>query len=230
MFEIGILVMAAKVGRYNLNTDFWFPVAAGVFVAVISVTISEYRQARRNSRLRFREVDMQIQMKGPDAGEVVWRLPVTNVGSRPALELTGEVSMVEDNGVARVGLVTAPLNWRHNPREVFIRSVFRSQIAYLDVCQWALESEARPILSNSPVMGIRDSNELPNDSVRLRIDFFQQSGQRIEVWIKMKLCEPDFRSSSVLIESVTRYRRVLFFEWPTIRRIESDVWKFSGTW
>jgi hypothetical protein len=222
-------LLNAQVIHYNLGTDLWFPVAVGVLVAVISVTISEYRQARRNSRLRFRQIEMQVQVIG-SLESVVWRMPITNVGSRPALELTTEVSIIEDAGVVRAGIVVAPLNWMHNPAGLFSRSVFRSQVAYLDICQWNKGLTIRPILSNSPVMGIRGSSELRSNSERVRIDFFQHSGQRIEVWVQMELDEIDFQSSSVFIESVTRFRRFLFFQWPTRRGVPSDFLDFSGTW
>jgi len=163
----------------------------------------------------------------------LWRLPVVNFGSRPARSATTEVKEVEDNGVMRVGVVAAPLNWMHNPNGIYTRDIFRTQVAYLDICQWTPEFQPRPVLSNSPVAGVPLSNGLPEDNVKIKVEFYQESGQHADVRIALTLDAEHFENSIVEIVRVVRQRRLLFLTWPkeiNSAKASSDFDGIVGTW
>lgn len=240
MPEMLILTVASQSASSDW-TNFGLPVAAGVLVAVFSVVFSEYRQARRNSVLRFRPVERHVQTVNVrlsnnterEVEQYVWRLPAVNTGSRPARSVTTELKEIKEAGGLRAGVVAAPLNWMHNPPGIFTREIFRRQVAYLDVCQWTRYYEPRPVLSNSPVMSMPMSNALPEDQAILRIEFYQESGQRADVIVKLKLHAADFAASEVQIAQVIRERRFVVLFWKTVAnapKSSSLLDGVAGTW
>jgi hypothetical protein len=238
-------LLSTATSQHVASSDGWgnfgLPVAAGIIVAIFSVWLSEYRQARRNSRLRFQPVEFHTQtaelalpvgtMQTVD--QYVWRLPVINLASRPAHDVTTQLQEIVDLDALRPEVVAAPLNWMHNPAGIYTRDIFRSQVAYLDIFQWTRQMQPRPVLCNSPVMGIPQSNSLPVDEVRLKIELYQVSGQRIDVYLILHLIPEDFAHSSLRIWRVVREHRFLMKTWfrETRSIVASSRFKgVAGTW
>lgn len=204
----------------TITGEFFLPMLTGALVAVFAVVLSEYVQTRHFSKLQFGEVelhrqfvpildDYRLPVYDDDGNEMtiesyVWRLRVSNVGRYPAYDVTTELAKIYDEGQLRPDVVVAPMNWMHNPPGSFLRDIFGSQSAYLDICQWTRYAIDIPMLSNTPVSGIAQSNELRSGETTLLIRFFQRSGQRIDVEIAIQLDRADPSMTVARLVKTTR--------------------------
>jgi hypothetical protein len=169
--------------------------------------LSEYRQANRHSKLRFFEVEEHNQNVVLPFS--IWRLPIENFKIHPAYGCTADLESIEEEDAFRPQVVVAPLNWMHNPSQIFERDIYFGQRAYLDICQWSPIEMANPVLCNSAVMNIPDSNELRISPTHVEILLYQKSGQRIRIRIEISWNAATRTMEHVQIVRITRTYRLL---------------------
>lgn len=140
-----VLFQSRSTSNFSLWNILVIPLVIGLVVALVTVWSTEYVQTHRHSNLQFLPIMRMRQTwvgdKPEDSGTAYfWRLPIVNTSSHPARSAVTQLSAIRDNGTNRSGVIASPFNWMHNPPAIFDREIFRSQVAYLDICQWSERS------------------------------------------------------------------------------------------
>jgi len=161
-------------------------IVVGVLVAVIAVRLSGNAQLHRFSILQLYPIQKHEQVTNRTS--TFWRLPIENVGKHTCFSATAEVVEIVDRDSRRQGVIIAPLNWAHNPPNIYTKDISPNQIAYLDICQWD-NSVVPPKISNPTVSSISNSSDLNVESESIGLRLFQRSGQVIEVRIGLTWVE-----------------------------------------
>lgn len=154
----------------------------GVVVAIITVLLTE--QAFLNRRSNLVEVGIVLN---PQQSQYVWRLQLVNKGRYPARNVRADVERLLSESSQRT-IVVSPLNWAHNPGDIYTRDIFPNQTAYLDICVAYITPCYDPEhfkLSNNLVHTIDESSSIYKGETRVDIGLYQESGQRVKIELKI---------------------------------------------
>jgi len=178
--------------------EFSVGAAVGLFVAVASVSLAEYKIARRYTRLRFSlvqafEQDALEPEIEPDTGQVkldstgqfglykmasttYWRLPITNVGRRASLDTRCELLAIgEPNGEAREGFLPSPLAWTHETSDYIRRTFSPGEVALLDIGSRLPSGEFK--LGSPPIAALPRFSSVVRGPTTLAVGVSNRSGQ-----------------------------------------------------
>jgi hypothetical protein len=172
----------------------------GAFVGVFTTRYGERARLRRYSKLRLSPIVRREQKNLNGETAYFWRLPIRNLKIHAAYDVLAECIEIRDEGSAREGTVVAPLNWAHNPPNIYTRTIFRDQTAYLDLFQ--IPSGVPEIwISCSPIIGYPVLSRIEAETSEVRVLICQRSGQRIELVISTALDTTDARNSEFALVS-----------------------------
>jgi hypothetical protein len=176
---------SSSVWRNLVSVDFLLPCVVGIVVAVFAVAYSEYREARRFSKLRVKQTTIRnLQIQGVTSRALV--LPFANVSVHPAYELNAEITRISPLGTLPLEFTPIPLQWLYPGASPFERNVFRDQIAYLDIFHFRPPKQATPIFAVDVGMTTADLNSMVASSFEMKIDLYQRSGQRTQVFVECR--------------------------------------------
>jgi len=146
----------------------------GVIVAIFSVWLTEKSFLRRHSNLVNGGVEGRTQLS-----QYVWRIKIVNEGKYPARNVRADVEKIESDGIPRKEIIVSPLNWMHNPTDLFTRDIYPNQTAYLDVCIANLTPNYDESfkLANPHVGSLDESSTIGKGLTKLTIGMYQESGQ-----------------------------------------------------